>query len=136
LTAVLDAWAGLAFLRGETAAPRVKEVILGERTLISSINLGEVLYWTEREQGQREAREQIDWLRTLTVVEDPDWPLVSAAAHIKAGGGLSYADAFCVATAQRHDATLYTGDPEILALDGLAETIDLRETYPPSADSL
>lgn len=127
MTAVLDAWAGLAFLRGEPAAPRVKEVILGERTLISSINLGEVLYWTEREEGTQEAREQIDWLRTLMVVEDPDWPLVGAAAHLKAGGGLSYADAFCIATAQRHHATLYTGDPEILVVDVSVEMVDLRE---------
>jgi predicted nucleic acid-binding protein len=127
LTAVLDAWAALAFLRGEPAAPFVKEVIFVEQTLISSINLGETLYWTEREQGQRAAREQIDWLRTLLTVEDPDWPLVGAAAHLKAKGGLSYADAFCVATAQRHGATLYTGDPEILAVESPVEMVDLRE---------
>jgi PIN domain nuclease of toxin-antitoxin system len=127
LTAVLDAWAVLALLRDETSAAYVEELVFSGESLISSINLGEALYWTERRQGQREARDQIDRLRPMLVVEDPDWPLVSAAAHIKAGGGLSYADAFCVATAQRHDATLYTGDPEILALEGLAKTIDLRE---------
>ncbi len=105
----------------------MKELILGKRALISSINLGEVLYWTEREEGKQEARDQIDWLRTLMVVEDPDWPLVGAAAHIKAGGGLSYADAFCIATAQRHNAKLYTGDPEILAVNVSVERVDLRE---------
>jgi PIN domain nuclease of toxin-antitoxin system len=127
LTVVLDAWAVLALLGGEPAAAQVQELILAERAVISSINLGEVLYWTERERGQSVAHGLIDQLRTVVEVEAPDWPLVGAAAHIKAGGGLSYADAFCVATAQRHEATLYTGDPEILALDGLAETIDLRE---------
>jgi predicted nucleic acid-binding protein len=126
LTAVLDAWAALAFLRGEPAASRVKELILAEEALISSINLGEALYWTERRLGQRQAREEVDRLRPVLVVEDPDWPLVGVAAHLKAGGGLSYADAFCVATAQRHDATLYTGDPEILALDVPVEMVDLR----------
>ncbi len=133
MTAVLDAWAVLALLGGEPAAARVQELILAERTVISSINLGEVLYWTERERGQGEAYGLIEQLRAVMEVEAPDWPLVSAAAHVKAGGGLSYADAFCVATAQRHQATLYTGDPEILALDGLAETIDLRERPPPSS---
>lgn len=125
--AVLDAWAVLALLRDESPAVRVEELILAEGVLISSINLGEALYWTERRRGQRAAREQIDWLRPVLTVEDPDWPLVGAAAHLKAGGGLSYADAFCVATAQRHDATLYTGDPEILALDVPVEMVDLRE---------
>lgn len=127
MTAVLDAWAALAFLRGESAAPRVKELILAEEVLISSINLGEALYWTERRLGQRAAREEVDRLRPMLAVEDPDWPLVSAAARLKAGGGLSYADAFCVATAQRHQAALYTGDPEILALDVPVEMVDLRE---------
>jgi predicted nucleic acid-binding protein len=127
LTAVLDAWAVLALLRDESPAARVEELIFGGEALISSINLGEALYWTERRHGQRAAREQIDELPRMLTVEDPDWPLVSAAAHIKAGGGLSYADAFCIATAQRHRATLYTGDPEILAVDASVGMVDLRE---------
>jgi len=127
LTAVLDAWAVLALLRDESPAAQVEELIFVGEALISSINLGEALYWTERRQGQGVALEQIDRVRPMLVVEDPDWRLVSAAAHLKAGGGLSYADAFCVATAQRHQATLYTGDPEILALDVPVEMVDLRE---------
>ena len=35
-----------------------------------------------------------------------------AAAHIKAGHALSYADAFAVAVAQELDAVMLTGDPE------------------------
>jgi ribonuclease VapC len=127
LTAVLDAWAVLALLRDEPPAARVEELIFGGEALISSINLGEALYWTERWHGQHAAREQIDELSRMLVVEDPDWPLVSVASHIKAGGGLSYADAFCIATAQRHRATLYTGDPEILARGELGEMVDLRK---------
>ena len=127
MTAILDAWAVLALLRDESPAAHVEELIFSGEALISSINLGEALYWTERRQGQREAREQIDRVRPMLVVEDPDWPLVSAAAHLKAGGGLSYADAFCIATAQRHHATLYTGDPEILAVDVPVEMVDLRK---------
>jgi PIN domain nuclease of toxin-antitoxin system len=126
LTPVLDAWAVLTFFRGERAASRVEELISSKPTLISSINLGEVLYWTIRERGQRAADGMMDSLRRAVMVEDPDWPLVHAAARIKARGGLSYADAFCVATAQRHNAPVYTGDPEILALTNLVELVDLR----------
>jgi PIN domain nuclease of toxin-antitoxin system len=126
LTPVLDAWAVLTFFRDEPAAARVEELISTQPTMISSINLGEVLYWTVRERGQRAADSMVDKLRSAVMVEDPDWPLVHAAAQVKARGGLSYADAFCVATAKRHDAPLYTGDPEILALKDLVELVDLR----------
>jgi PIN domain nuclease of toxin-antitoxin system len=131
LTPVLDAWAVLTFFRGEPAAPQVEELIATQPTLISSINLGEVLYWTIRERGRPAADNMVDKLRSAVVVEDPDWRLVNAASQVKARGGLSYADAFCVATAQRHDAPLYTGDPEILALSDLVELVDLRPNAAP-----
>jgi PIN domain nuclease of toxin-antitoxin system len=127
LTPVLDAWAVLTLFRGEPAAPRVQELMSTQPTLICSVNLGEVLYWTMRERGSRVAGGMVDRLRGAVAVEDPDWPLVQAAAQVKARGGLSYADAFCVATAQRHDAPLYTGDPEILALKDIVELVDLRQ---------
>jgi PIN domain nuclease of toxin-antitoxin system len=131
LTPVLDAWAVLSFFRDEPAAPRVEQLIASEPTLISSVNLGEVLYWTIRERGARAAERMVDRLRAAVVVEDPDWPLVHAAARVKARGGVSYADAFCVATAQRHGAPLYTGDPEILALKDIVELVDLRAVPSP-----
>lgn len=43
-------------------------------------------------------------------------PRVQAAAKIKASYRLSYADAFAVAAALELDATLWTGDPELIAL--------------------
>lgn len=124
---VLDAWAVLAFLRDEAAAQRVEEVVLAGAARISSINLGEVLYWTIRERGERKAKSLIDRVRVVVTVDDPDWSVVRSAARIKARGGLSYADAFCVATAQRHSTPVYTGDPEILALGDLVDLVDLRE---------
>ena len=53
---------------------------------------------------------------------------VETAARIKSGGGLSFADAFCVATARSLEAELWTGDPEILKLTAGfdCETRDLR----------
>ncbi len=46
---------------------------------------------------------------------------------MKACGGLSYADAFAEATAHRHCAPLYTGDPELFSLGGELDVVDLRE---------
>jgi predicted nucleic acid-binding protein len=58
---------------------------------------------------------------------EPDWSLVVEAAAIKARGGLSYADTFCVATAVRAGDPLWTGDPEIIErAAGLCEVVDLR----------
>lgn len=111
---VLDAWALLAYLKGEPPARRIEAVWLQEGATISSINLGEVLYIRMRDDDGS-ALETIDTVRRHLDVIDPDWPLVSAAAAVKAQGGLSYGDAFCVATALRVGAPLWTGDPEIVA---------------------
>jgi PIN domain nuclease of toxin-antitoxin system len=104
----------------------VEAAIETAEAVMSSVNLGEVLYRLERDHGPEQASTLVDQVRSVTTVEDPDWDLVARAAHIKAGGGLSYADSFCVATAQRHGAPLYTGDPELLALRDLVELVDLR----------
>lgn len=125
---VFDSWALLAYLGNEPAAERVESAWLDEGAAISSINLGEVLYIRMRQDTQESALATIDQLRPLLDVIDPDWPLISAAATIKASGGLSYADAFCIATALHTDAPLWTGDPEILgqAARHSCEVVDLR----------
>lgn len=128
MVAVLDAWAVMAVLQGEPAARRVRDVIVQDDARISSVNLGEAYYVVQRRRGRRVATEQIDRMRALVRVEDPDWETVRLAADIEAGGGLSYPDAFCVATALRHRAPLYTGDPEIVRLGADIEVIDLRST--------
>jgi PIN domain nuclease of toxin-antitoxin system len=123
---VLDAWALIAFFNDSAAAPRVQAVLEEGGGAVCSINLGEVLYRQTRAGGIGKAREDVDALRHNLDVVDPDWPLVEAAAGLKARGGLSFADAFCVATAMRLDAPLWTGDPEIIDLPGDQEVVDLR----------
>jgi predicted nucleic acid-binding protein len=129
MTVVLDTWAVSALLRDEPAAEHVQHLLVNERSVMSSVNLGEVYYVALRDYGTRLATTMVERMRRSIEIEDPDWPLVRSAAEIKARGGLSYADAFCVATARRHKAPLYTGDPEIIALSGDdLEVIDLRST--------
>lgn len=128
MTVVLDAWAVTALLQGEPAAQRARALILDRRAVMSSINLGEVLYSLTRTVGADVAADRVDGVRQVVEVLDPDWPLVAAAARIKAGGSLSYADAFCLATGERHGAPVASGDPEIVARAGPAGVIDLRAT--------
>lgn len=120
---MLDSWAVLALLRGEPVGRRVRDLLATERSVMSWINLGEVLYLETRRVGAARARDAIDAVSDVTVVELPDEALVRAAAARKAVGGLAYADAFAVATAERHAARLLTGDPEVVALDGRGVTV-------------
>jgi predicted nucleic acid-binding protein len=125
---VLDSWALLAFLKDEPAADRIEAEWLASGVAISSINLGEVLYIRMRAGDAESAQADVDSIRRRLTVIEADWPLISSAAVIKARGGLSYADAFCVATALQLDAPLWTGDPEIVAqgTEHSCEVVDLR----------
>ena len=123
---VLDSWALLALLKDEPAAELVERAWLREKPVMCSINLGEVLYALIRLQGEDPAWRTITKARAELSVLDPDWGLVADAARLKAAGGLSYADCFALATARRHDAPLWTGDPELLILAGSDEVVDLR----------
>jgi PIN domain nuclease of toxin-antitoxin system len=126
VTAVLDSWAAMAMLDDEPAALRVRAAVEAG-AVMSWINLGEVYYLCVRRRGDALARRAVEGLRARVSVEEPDERLVMAAADIKARGRMSYADAFCVATARRHRLPIYTGDPEIVALDGEdLEVVDLR----------
>jgi len=53
--------------------------------------------------------------------------LVRAAAEIKSEHAVSYADAFCIATAQRVDGTVLTSDPEFRTVEHLITIRWLRE---------
>ncbi len=93
-----------------------------------SVNLGEALYLEMRVRGTGNADGTIEEVRRELTVIHPDWDLVTVAARVKAGGGLSFADAFCIATAKRVGAPLWTGDPEIIykATEFQCEVKDLR----------
>jgi len=121
---VLDAWAILALLQGEEpAASRVRQLLEdaqegGVELFVSVINLGEVAYRVGKIKGEVEAWETLDQLRSLplTVVPATD-DAVFAAVGFKIGYAISYADAFAAALADRLNAVLVTGDPELAQLE-------------------
>jgi uncharacterized protein len=112
---VLDSWALLAYLKDEASAGQIEEEWLSRSPAICSINLGEALYIRIRDRGEKAAAAEIAMIRDNSAIVDPDWDLVASAARLKAEGGLAYADAFCIATAKRLGAEVWTGDPEIVA---------------------
>lgn len=115
----------MALLKGEAGSSRVRD-LMADDPAMCSVNLGEVLYVLTRTHGEGTAAPLVEGVRQVVKVTDPDWGLVEAAARIKAHGGLSYADAFCIATAEERNAQLATGDPEIVASAGDVEVVDLR----------
>lgn len=118
MTFALDSWAILRLLEGiEPAAGRVEQVLAADRPVMSWINLGEVFYIVRRDRGDDEAHEVVRDLRLRLDLDLPSEHRVLTAAAIKADHPMAYADAFAAATALAHDATLLTGDPELL-LDG------------------
>ena len=115
---ILDSFALLAFLEGEPSADRIQVILQAAQearaqVYLSVINLGEVLYITERERSLVIAQQVLAAIEQLPLeLLDASQTRVSAAAHIKANYPIAYADAFAVAAAQEFQATVVTGDPE------------------------
>lgn len=121
----LDSWALLALLRRENpAALRVKALLETAAAqaeqgslFLSMINLGEIYYIIGRAKGIEEAEQTAAQIHRLplTIVSVDDNQVI-AAARLKMGYAISYADAFALATAVQTNATLVTGDLELTAL--------------------
>lgn len=90
------------------------------RAILNWINWGEFYYIVKRRVGAAKTMDALRLLEQLPIDLFPiDQPLVRTAAEIKSEHALSYADAFCVATAQRLDAVVLTNDPEYKSVEKL-----------------
>lgn len=122
---VLDSFAILAYLADEAGMKRVRQLLqTAERgacqLYLPLINLGEVVYITERERGLPQAQAVLAMVEQLPLEVLPaSREAVLAAAHVKANHALSYADAFAVAAAQTLGGTILTGDTEFHAVETL-----------------
>ena len=126
-TYLLDSFALLVYLNDEAGGGRVQEVLALTknykcRLVMSLINLGEVLYITERTRGLPAAQTVQALVESLPLeLLETSRDLILDAAHIKASHALSYADAFAVASAMRENAIILTGDPEFQSVGDLVE---------------
>jgi ribonuclease VapC len=121
---LLDAWAVLAWLRGEReAAGQMRRLLLAARRgklqlIMSVINLGEVYYRIAKVSDESNARQILERFRLAPVVVLPvENPLVFQAASLKARFPISYADSFAAALAIGRGARLVTGDPDYQPLE-------------------
>ena len=131
---VLDAFALLAYLQDEPVASRIEKLLEGaqmekRRLMISIINLGEILYITERRGGVSKAQDTLALIQQLPIeILSADEQAVFSAAHIKANHALSYADSFAVAAAVDKNAVILTDDPEFESVEAIATVEWLKKT--------
>jgi len=126
-TFVLDSFALLAYLQDEPVASRIEKLLENAgkekcRLFLSMINLGELLYITERRGGVAKAQDTLALIRQLPIeIVSVNEQTVLAAAHIKANHVISYADCSVVATAIQENATIVTGDPEFHSVETIVK---------------
>jgi ribonuclease VapC len=122
---IFDSFALLAYLNAESGAVRVEALLQmaqrrRTRVCLADINLGEVLYITERERGLPLAQRTLAAVEQLPIdILEATRDRILAAAHVKAHYRISYADAFAVAAAQELGGCVLTGDPEFAAVEHL-----------------
>jgi ribonuclease VapC len=115
----LDSFALLAYLNKEDGFEKVRNVLANAQkssfpVLINELNVGETYYILYRKRGHEQAEYFLDTVLAglpISMISN-DFNAVIAASEIKARHALSFADCFAVATAQRENAVLLTGDPE------------------------
>lgn len=127
MSVCLDSWAMLAWLDGEEPALSRIEGLVAERPLASWVNIVEVYYRVERDQGRDAADETLADLRGALSLELPGTARMTEVARLKARAAIALGDCFAMATAVAHDLVLLTGDPEIIGLPDLpCQVEDLR----------
>jgi len=131
-TAVLDAYALLAFFRGEDAAVPVWKLLhkaaSADRPLhMTEVNYAEVKYMVLKKDGVEAWEQAADVLKSLPLEFHPvTRPLADNAADFKARFKISLAGAFAAALTKGKKAELVTGDPEFKALEKEIKVVWLK----------
>jgi predicted nucleic acid-binding protein len=124
-TLVLDSFALVSLFHQEPGWEKVRAALYEQqrahrKAFLNWINWGEFFYIVKRKVGAVRAAETLQLLEQLPIELVPvDLPLVREAAEIKSEYAVSYADAFCIATARRLSGTVLTSDPEFHAVEHL-----------------
>lgn len=122
---VLDSFALVSLFHKEPGWEKVRAALYeqqraGTKAFLNWVNWGEFFYIVKRKVGSTRAAEALHLLEQLPIELVPvDLALVREAAEIKSAHAVSYADAFCIATARRLSGTVLTSDPEFHAVEHL-----------------
>ena len=125
---VLDAQPVVAFVNGEPGAQLIEALLdrarSGEaRLLLAVVNAAEVLVVQERRGGAEASHRTLELLQALPIeLVTVDLELAARAAYFRVRGGISLADCFAAALAQRDGMPVLTGDREF---ERVADSIDV-----------
>jgi predicted nucleic acid-binding protein len=125
---LLDSFALLAYLNHEEGFEKVRRVLADAQksslpVLMNEMNVAETYYIVYRKRGPDPADYFLGPILAglpISVISN-NFDAVISAAKIKARYALSFADCFAVATAQRENAVVLTGDPEFKNVANLVE---------------
>ena len=125
---LLDSYALLAYLNKEAGFEKVRNVLADAQksnhpVLMNELNVGETYYILYRKRGHEQAEYFLDTVLAglpISMISN-DFNAVISASKIKAQHPLSFADCFAVATAQRENAVILTGDPEFKNVEKLVK---------------
>ena len=126
---ILDSYALLAYFQAEPAGVEVRSILKDASSnqvaaYLSVISLGEIYYIITRKMGKEIADTSVKDISCLPIgLIDVTIERVLAAAHVKAQHPVSYADAFVVAAAVEHSATIVTGDREFKETESMAAVL-------------
>lgn len=129
---VLDAWAIMAWLKGQQPAAQRVRVLLDlasrreGKLFMNIVNLGEVFYLSVKARNLEYGETVLNNLHPLIRTESASDELVMLAANLKARHAVSYADAFAAATAIVRAVPLVTGDPELRAVAAEEKKLELE----------
>ncbi|MGD8973089.1 MAG: type II toxin-antitoxin system VapC family toxin [Desulfobacterales bacterium] len=125
---MLDSYALLAYLNKEDGFEKVRNVLAYAQraslpVLMNELNVGETYYILYRKRSHEQADYFLDTVLAglpISMISN-DFNAVISAAKIKARHALSFADCFVVATAQKENAVILTGDPEFKNVEKFVE---------------
>ena len=125
---LLDSYALLAYLNKEAGFEKVRNVLANAQksslpVLMNELNVGETYYILYRKRGHEQAEYFLDTVLAglpISMISN-DFNAIISASKIKARHALSFADCFAVATAQRENAVILTGDPEFKDVEKLVK---------------
>jgi predicted nucleic acid-binding protein len=129
---VLDAWAVMAWLKGQQPAADQVRLLLEtaeqreHRLAMNIVNLGEVFHLSVKARDLAYGRRVLETLHTRVTTVSAHDELVMLAATLKARHAISYADGFAAATAILQEAPLVTGDSEIKAMAAVERMLQLK----------
>lgn len=126
---LFDSHALLKFFQKEPGHEKVARLLAHARrtraaTLLSAMNLGEIIYATKRTFGDQKKIEILAHIERLgfTILPVPN-SLIYQAAEFKAEYSISFADCFALASALERRAAIVTGDPEFKKVERLVDIV-------------